>query len=416
MQFFVKIVLELSSKVINLAKGYEVRISRFLFLVPISFVLLLPFLFASRFHAQDEPIIHEVGQKPDALSSAAACANVPYGTPETVAQSPVSDDIAHFVIPPNPQGAELVDLGLFIEGITNIDPVSNSFTIEGFLDLIWCDPRESFNAEELGWHEKFFLEDDALEELNEIWQPDITFPNESSPRETENLELIVFEDGTIEYAERFSVTLEAKFDLLHFPFDTQVLEIEIESLAWSERYLLFHEEENTIGFRSDFELAEWHTADVETHLESVREIRDRQPFSEFVMLITVERLPGFYIWRLILPMIIIVALSWSVFWMKDDDLSNRLMVSFTGILTVVAYQFTISDSLPRIPYITFMDAVITFSFFMMALTIIENIVVYILDKGEKKTWANHFEFACRFVFPSLYTTALIFIAFYFGIF
>jgi hypothetical protein len=392
------------------------RFSRFLFLIPIMFVLLLPFLFASRFNAQDEPVIHEAQQKLHALESAAACANVPYGTVETVAQTPVSDEIAHFVIPPNPQGATLVDLGLFIEGITNIDPVTNSFTIEGFLDLVWCDPRESFNPEELGWHEKFFLEDDAHDEMNEIWQPAITFPNESSPRETENLELIVFEDGTIEYEERFSVTLEAHFDLLHFPFDTQVLEIEIESLAWSESYLLFHQEEDTIGFRRDFELAEWHTADVKTHLESVREIRDRHPFSEFIMLITVERLPGFYIWRLILPMIIIVALSWSVFWMKDDDLSNRLMVSFTGILTVVAYQFTISASLPRIPYMTFMDAVITFSFIMMALTIIENIVVYILDKGEKKTSANHFEFACRFVFPSLYTAALIFIAFYFGIF
>jgi hypothetical protein len=391
------------------------RLSRFFFLIPLFLYLCIPFIFANRFHAQEEPVVAEAEQKPHALESVAACANVPYGTIETAMPHHASEEIEHFVIPPNPDGAVLVDLGLFIEAITEIDPVSNTFRIEGFLDLVWCDPRESFNPEELGWHEKFFLEDDAHEELNEIWQPDITFPNESSPRETENLELIVFEDGTIEYEERFSVTLEAHYDLLHFPFDTQVLEIEIESLAWSEQYLLFHQEEDIIGFRSDFELAEWHTSDVETHLESVREIRDRHAFSEFIMLITVERLLGFYIWRLMLPMVIIVALSWSVFWMKDDDLSNRLMVSFTGILTVVAYQFIISDTLPRIPYITFLDAVITFSFFMMALTIVENIIVYILDKGENKSWANHFEIACRYIFPSLYAAALIAIALYFGI-
>jgi hypothetical protein len=375
--------------------------------------------FWSPFLAQDEESHSATApveeQKPHALESVAACANVPYGTVASAAPHLASQDLEHFVIPPNPNGAVLVDLGLFVEAITEIDPVSNTFRIEGFLDLVWCDPRESFTAEAMGWHEKIFLEDNAHEELNSIWWPDITFPNESGPRETENLELIVFEDGTIEYEERFSVTLEAHFDLVHFPFDKQVLEVEIESLAWSEQYLVFHEEGDMIGFSSDFELAEWHSTAVETKIHEVREIRDRHPFSEFVMLIHVERLSGFYIWRLFMPMIIIVALSWSVFWMKDDDLSNRLMVSFTGILTVVAYQFTISDSLPRISYMTFMDAVITFSFFMMALTIVENLAVYILDKGERKSWANHFETACRFVFPILYAAALLFFAIRFGI-
>jgi hypothetical protein len=391
------------------------RLSRFLFLIPLILYICLPFAFASHFHAQSEPVVNEAEQKPHALESATSCANVPYGTVETAAPHLNSEEIEHFVVPPNPSGPVLVDLGLFIEAITDIDPVTNTFRIEGFLDLVWCDPRESFNPEELGWHEKFFLEEDAHEELNTIWQPDITFPNESSPRETENLELVVYEDGTIEYEERFSVTLEAHYDLRHFPFDSQLLEVEIESLAWSEQYLIFHREEDTIGFRSDFELAEWHASSIETEVAEVREIRDRHPYSEFVMLIHVERLAGFYIWRLLLPMIVIVALSWSVFWMKDDDLSNRLLVSFTGILTVVAYQFSVSDSLPHISYMTFMDAVITFSFFMMALTIVENILVFIVYSNNRQDWAGRLEVACRYIFPSIYAAGLIFIAIRFGI-
>jgi hypothetical protein len=230
------------------------------------------------------------------------------------------------------------------------------------------------------------------------------------------LEVIVFEDGTIEYEERFSVTMEAHFDLTHFPFDKQVLEVEIESLAWSEQYLKFHEEADVIGFSSDFELAEWHSTSIATEIREVREIRDRHPFSEFVMLIHVERLSGFYLWRLFMPMLIIVALSWSVFWMKDDDLSNRLLVSFTGILTVVAYNFTVSDSLPHISYMTFMDVVITFSFFLMALTIVENIVVFIFHSNDREDIAHTLEVASRIVFPVFYTMGLLLIAFYFGTF
>jgi hypothetical protein len=391
------------------------------FIRPLSFLmvlvfLLLPFLAILPFHAQDEPIILESEQKPHALESAAACGKVPYGTVATAMPHHTSQELEHFVIPPNSNGAVLVDLGLFIEAITDIDPVSNTFRIEGFIDLVWCDPREGFNPEELAWHEKIFLEDNAREKLNSMWNPDITFPNESGPHETENLEVIVFEDGTIEYEERFSVTLEAHFDLTHFPFDKQVLEVEIESLAWSEQYLKFHEEADMIGLSSDFELAEWHSTSIATEIREGREIRDRHPFSEFVMLIHVERLSGFYLWRLFMPMLIIVALSWSVFWMKDDDLSNRLLVSFTGILTVVAYNFTVSDSLPHISYMTFMDAVITFSFFLMALTIVENIVVFIFHSNDREDIAHTLEVASRIVFPLFYTMGLLFIAFYFGIF
>jgi hypothetical protein len=388
-------------------------------------IIALVFLMVSicsPFTAQDEAA-SAAGQseefEPHALESAASCANVAYGTSATSAVHHNSEDIEHFAVPPNPSGPTLVDLGLFIEAITDIDPVTNTFRIEGFIDLVWCDAREAFNPDELGWHEKIFLEDNAQEELNSIWQPDITFPNESGPRETENLEVIVYENGTIEYEERFSVTLEAHFDLSHFPFDSQLLEVEIESLAWSEQYLMFHREADMIGFSDNFELAEWHSTGVETEIREVREIRDRHPYSEFVMLIRVERLSGFYIWRLFMPMIVIVALSWSVFWMHPEDLSNRLMVSFTGILTVVAYQFTISSSLPRIPYMTFMDTVITFSFFMMALTIVENLLVFIFQSNDDERddkLSHNIEVASRFVFPIIFVAGLVFAAFYFGVF
>lgn len=384
-------------------------------------IVLMLSSFWSPFAAQDEANTTG-GQteefEPHAYESVASCGNVSYGTRETAATYNASQELEHFATPPNPSGPVTVDLGLFIEAITDIDPVSNTFRIEGFIDLVWCDPRESFNPDDIGWHEKIFLEDNAHDELNSIWHPDITFPNESGPRETENIEVIVFENGTIEYEERFSVTLEAHYDLRHFPFDSQILEVEIESLAWSEQHLIFHEETDMIGFSDDFELAEWHTTNVETEIRHVREIRDRHPFSEFVMEIHVERLSGFYIWRLFMPMIVIVALSWSVFWMHADDLSNRLMVSFTGILTVVAYQFTIASSLPRIPYMTFMDAVITFSFFMMALTIVENLLVFIFrsnDSTRDDNLSHRIEISSRYVFPVIYIIGLIFAAFYFGI-
>ncbi len=146
--------------------------------------------------------------------------------------------------------------------------------------------------------------------------------------------------------------------------------------------------------------------DVHTHIESVKEIRDRAHFSEFVMSINVERKSSFYIWKIILPLISLVMISWSVFWMLGDNLGDRMSVSITGILTVVAYQFITADILPRVPYFTFMDGFLTLSFVLMALTVLENIVVNILFLKGKGVAAKRTDNTSRIAFPAVYFAGL----------
>lgn len=353
-----------------------------------------------------------------AQESVASCQNVTYGSLNTVAEQDVSPEIPHFVVPPNGEGAVLVDIGLYVEAISNINPVQNQFMVEGFIDMIWCDPREGFDPDTLGWHEKIFLEDDATNELQLIWWPDINFPAQVGSRDIENLELIIFEDGTVEYEERFAVTLEGNFDLRNFPFDTQSLEITVESLAWSEAYLRFHEEDDMIGFSDAFDLPEWRwdaDQDLSTRIETVQDIRDDEPFSTFVIQLTVYREPNFYILKVLFPMVLIVALSWSVFWMDEASLGERLGISFTGLLTVVAYQFIIGDSLPRLSYITFMDAIINYSFLMMALTVVENVIVHIMRGDNHMRIALRADQSSRLIFPLIYIVGLTLILATFGV-
>ena len=227
-------------------------------------------------------------------SRQAACGQSDYtGHTVNVEQDP-SLDLTHFVIPPNADGVTLVDIGLVIGQIPAIDPVSNTFSIEGFIDMVWCDPRLAFDEASIGWPEKIYTEENAAGQLQLIWQPDIVFVNESVPRETENLELIIYADGTVEYEERFGVELENNFDLLVFPFDTQTLRIEIESIIWPSNILVFHENDNLIELSSEFELPEWHwtAEDLSHHVESVMEMRSSVEFSEFLVELQVTRRPA----------------------------------------------------------------------------------------------------------------------------
>ena len=124
------------------------------------------------------------------------------------------------------------------------------------------------------------------------------------------------------------------------------------------------------------------------------------------MEIEVTRRYGFYIWKMLVPLALIVGISWSVFWMVSDGLAARMGVSFTGILVVIAYQFLITTDLPKIAQITFMDSVIGFSFVLMILTIVESISANTLDLRGKRTLAAKVDRVCRWAFPLAYAAGL----------
>lgn len=343
------------------------------------------------------------------INSPTDCAQNAYRQAETPTNEPHDEENGEnvFAEPPNPDGPVVVDLGLYIIEITGINIVDNTFHIEGFMDLIWCDPRLAYSASQTGRHEEIFLEEATHEKIEEIWWPDIVFVNEAGAAEIENEELIILPDGTINYEERFSAELEAHYDLRRFPFDRQQLEIEIESFAWDTDYLVLTQEADKIGFSSEFQLPEWAIEGVDSGVEAKQEIRDRKPFSEFLMKMEMTRLSSYYQWKIVLPLIILVAISWSVFWMIGDGLADRMSVSLTGILTIVAYQFVVADGLPKVSYFTLMDSILTLSFVMMALTIMQNIYVNTLYLHDKETAAARWDKLCRWLFPVTYFGGLM---------
>lgn len=349
------------------------------------------------------------------IDSVATCCKVPYGALRKVdTTGSQSKDVVggavKFVTSPNPDGPVLVDIGLYIVAITAINEIDNTFRIEAFMDLVWCDPRLAFIPEEVGVLEELFLEEDAKLKLAQIWWPDIQFVNQVGGRNIENEELIIHSDGSIEYEEKFTIQLEAHYDLRKFPFDRQVLEIEIESFAWSSDYLVFHLQKEKIGFSTDFEIPEWHTVAYHTEVESVKEIRDRAPFSEVMIKIEVVRQYGYYVWKILMPLVLIVLISWVVFWMIGEGLSDRMGISFTAILTIVAYQFLISGSLPRIAYFTFMDSMLTISLVLIVLTIFENVFVNSMNSQKKQESAIKIDKTCRWAFPLIYGVSFAILA------
>jgi hypothetical protein len=270
-----------------------------------------------------------------------------------------------------------------------------------FLDLRWQDGRLEFTPAQNEPEYRVYVEHAAEQLLDSIWRPDIIVENEIGRRITEAVEVIIYADGTVEYEERLSLTVGANFDLARFPFDTQVLEVDIESFEWSEQHVIFRPRMDRIGYDTDMTLLQWKLTDVHTQVRSEQEIRSTESFSEFVYQVEIHRRAGQYFWKTLLPFLVVVMVSWSVFWMTGEDSSSRMGRTFIALLTVVAFHRS-PGFLPSMPTVSFIDVVVLIAYASIIATVVLNIIVHTFQQRDEPEKAVQSDMLARRYIPAAF--------------
>jgi len=301
------------------------------------------------------------------------------------------------------QPAHDVEIGLFVIDITDLDERASTFTAE--IDVVsrWHDPARAFVPEPGAPAQRIFIEDAGLAELGKGWQPALHAVNAIGSYERVMFRTTVQADGTMTNRVRLRMTLRAPLDFRYFPFDTQVLPIRVESMIWPDGALTLAEAADFSGFAEDFEMPEWAVTGMVARPEVIERRREGRAYERVTFEIEIVRHQGFYIWKIIMPMMIIVILSWIVFWMSSEMLGRRAGVSSTGMLTVIAYQFIVAGSLPRFPYLTVMDRVALLALVSIAATMVVNLLGSRLEEPARL----RLDRVCRVVFPVAITVTLV---------
>jgi len=315
--------------------------------------------------------------------------------------------------PPKDDGPVVVRASFEVHDINEINEEKETFEFTGVLTLKWHDKRQAFDPAAVGVNEKIYQGDYQFNEISPSWFPQIVLVNSSGSIEQQGVVLRALPDGTQTLMAKISAVAKTEFNLRRFPFDKQRLEAVFEVLGFDDSEVVLQvEPETTHSVVGELWLPQWTITGIGTS------IRDRHASyagrrgvaSAFVTSIDVQR-ESFYLSRLvILPLIVIVLLSFSVFWMDRSSLGDRISVSFIGILTAVAYQVVMNDILPRIAYMTWINGFLNFSFLMMVGTVIINLVVGALDQQGRSELAHRVDRLCRWIFPLTYF-ALILILF-----
>jgi hypothetical protein len=62
------------------------------------------------------------------------------------------------------------------------------------------------------------------------------------------------------------------------------------------------------------------------------EAADGGPVSDLHFRLALTRKFAFYVWKVILPLLLMVFLSWAVFWVEPADLATQVQIAVTTVL------------------------------------------------------------------------------------
>ena len=314
--------------------------------------------------------------------------------------------------PPDTGGPVEIDLTLHIIKIYDVETVSESYQIEGYLISEWQDKRVSKLFADTGGDQLRFDDKQARKVMGAtVWHPNFELVNIVGEKLVTDRDLTLSRDGRVRYNERFNGAFSSDMDFRNYPFDRQDFVVEIESDTHGSRELVFVSSQEPQVHEAATHMEEWDLRDWGSSIQDTRAAATDELFSRYTLTIGASHRSGFYVWRVLLPLLLIIVVSWVVFWMAE--FGNQIGTATTLMLTVVAFNFYVSGSLPRLPYNTYIDLIIMSGYAAIFLSIIVIVARHATeDRRCGPAVAKAFK-ACRWVFPLAYLTLMIIVSIFF---
>ena len=272
-----------------------------------------------------------------------------------------------------------VGIKLTVHGISNIDQVAGTFCVDVTLHMWWLETELKSRCAKLDADVVPITDQECL-------VPHFHFENSLSvepvePDEPETIELRKkFPPGMVHWERRMRCVLMEQFELAEFPFDVQVLSILIRSNSKADvargRYFVLLRPDRAgrgdvgVQLKPSVALTEWliYRPNAETAYD-----KNRKPL--FRAHIVVRRKHFYYSFNVVGMMGAITTLGFTTAAQPPAEFADRCTVTLTLLLTAVAFKLVIADSLPKVAYVTKLDAYISFGFVLLSILMVENAVI-----------------------------------------
>ena len=301
---------------------------------------------------------------------------------------------------PDPDGVPTeMTVGAYLVDLQGIDDAEQTFSADFFFVMAWRDER-LLNVEGRS------LAGCRLP-MESIWAPRLVIVNERTTSKSFEDHIYVGLDGHLEYSQRFRGVFTNRLDLRDFPMDRQTLSIRVVLGRTRAEDVTFLEDERT-GRAEEFSIADWTVTGSSVEYESFRLPTAEQRYPQVTYRVEVRRNRAYYAQKVFLPLILIVCMSWAVFWIDPKLVPPQVGISTSAVLTLIAFLFSLAYTLPRLSYLTRADRFVMGATVLVFFAFGEALLsTGLAGRGREET-ALRIDRLSRLVFPTIFAAILLY--------
>ena len=237
-----------------------------------------------------------------------------------------------------------VGVSVFINDITKINEQAGTFEANIDVRYHWRDPGLAFDAKAEGADRQEFSNEEMDAKLKKMWSPKLTVANQNGATLRSEGGLFIYADGKVEHIQRMRVTLDNKYKLGGFPFDTQSMPIRVVSRRYTTNQLeLVQDQEdlNASGIKETMSINGWSAKRLEFASATSRGWSGDM-YADLEARVMIKRLPYATLFAILTPFILTLLVPSIMTLYIKADVAPRMTLWGASILALIALNFTFS--------------------------------------------------------------------------
>ena len=283
-----------------------------------------------------------------------------------------------------------VEVEAYLNDLIEINDADKSFLADIFLRAEWTDPRLAHDSAEAC----------SIDQAG-IWTPRLQLLNRRNVDRVSEPELLVAPDGRVRQTARAYGDFSFQSDLTDFPFDRQELHFTLVAGVPLQDAIIVTRRQD-VGVADTLSVSNWRISAGDSRLSEHYIAPVERTFSRLDLVFKAERLTGFYTWQMLVPLFLVVMMTWTVFWIPLEFVAPRVGLVATSMLTLIAYRFSMASILPPIAYLTRLDKFMVASSILVFAALAAAVAVTWLEDRGGLRHAMRLNMAARMLAPLLF--------------
>ena len=317
------------------------------------------------------------------------CPVISHAQSNTGAQLCAAPNYLKDVRPDKDGGPTKVTIGAVLADLLEISDVNQTISVDIAYRMQWTDPRLSSLA-------------GCKMSIDDIWFPRLAMKNSGRIFKRWPTTVSIEEGGQVLYLQRMSGTFSGYQTLENFPFDPQAITLRIFPLEWSIEKVELVVDPSFAGIDRPLNISDWSVTGFEIDIKEENFPSVQQRRSALSLTVLAERQESYYIWKIILPIALIVVMSWCVFYINPKDFGTQLGLSASSVLTMVAFIFATTNMLPKLGYFTLLDRYVAGATIFVFVALLQSLVTGYLASKSHEGLATRIDLASRVLFPAVF--------------